>query len=77
MNKTPQALDIPFVLYIIRDMTETKTQKDITSVKDSIKDKVNKLAAAVYLVTNFLDDLEQIKWKLRHKSLELKFGYQK
>jgi len=53
-------------------MTETKTQKDITSVKDSIKDKVNKLAAAVYLVTNFLDDLEQIKWKLRHKSLELK-----
>ena len=37
-----------------------------------VKDKTNKLAAAVCLVTNFLDDLDQIKWKLRDKSLNLK-----
>ena len=53
-------------------MFETKPVKDITSIKDIIKDKTNKLAAAVYLVTNFLNDLDQIKWKLRHKSLVLK-----
>ncbi|HEY4476965.1 MAG TPA: DeoR family transcriptional regulator [Candidatus Paceibacterota bacterium] len=56
-------------------MFETKQQKDTNSVldiKDSIKDRANKLVAAMYLVTNFLDDLDQIKWKLRHKSLDLK-----
>ena len=57
-------------------MTEVKPQKDInqsvSSVKDIIKDKIGKLAAAVYLVTNFLDDMDQIKWKLRAKALDLK-----
>ncbi len=55
---------------------EAKLQKDINQtpvvVKDMIKDKSDKLAAATYLVTNFLDDLDQVKWKLRHKSLDLK-----
>ena len=49
--------------------------KDIrqpAELKDTIKDKTAKLAAAVYLVTNFLADSDQIKWKLRHKALELK-----
>ena len=30
-----------------------------SDIKDTIKDKVNKLAAATRLVTNFLDDLDQ------------------
>jgi len=43
-----------------------------SDIKDIIKDKINKLVSATYLVTNFLDDLDQIKWKLRDKSLNLK-----
>lgn len=57
-------------------MLETKSIiKDIrqpAEIKDMIKDKTSKLSAAVYLVTNFLDDLDQIKWKLRHKTLDLR-----
>lgn len=65
-------LDILFVLYIIKDMLALKAQKDITGVKDIIKDKAEKLAAAVYLVTNFLNDSDEIKWKLRAKAINLK-----
>ena len=57
-------------------MVETKSQKDTrqpsASVKDTIKDKVDKLCAVVYLVTNFLADSDQIKWRLRTKALDLK-----
>lgn len=44
----------------------------VSEIKDRVKDKTDKLTAAVYLVTNFLDDLDEIKWKLRSKALNLK-----
>jgi hypothetical protein len=57
-------------------MVETKPQKDIrqpvNSIKDTIKDKADKLCGAMYLVTNFLADSDQIKWRLRTKALDLK-----
>jgi len=60
-------------------MLELKSQKDTnqfppieSGIRDKIKDKTAKLAAAVYLVTNFLDNMDHIKWKLREKSLDLK-----
>ena len=57
-------------------MVETKPQKDIRqpvdSIKDTIKDKTVKLMSAVYLVTNFLNDSDEIKWKLRAKAMGLK-----
>ncbi|MFH1170687.1 MAG: DeoR family transcriptional regulator [Candidatus Vogelbacteria bacterium] len=57
-------------------MVETKPQKDtrqpLASVKDTIKDKADKLCSAMYLVTNFLADSDQIKWRLRTKALDLK-----
>lgn len=49
----------------------------VPDVKDKIKDKTDKLTAAVYLVTNFLDDLDQMKWKLRTKALDLKANFAK
>ena len=59
-------------------MVETKSQKDIRqpidSIKDIIKDKADKLCSAMYLVTNFLADSDQIKWRLRTKALDLKMS---
>jgi hypothetical protein len=52
----------------------SKESQSLSSVSDRyayVAAKNQKLASALYLVTNFLNDSEPIKWKLRERSLEL------
>lgn len=52
-------------------MNETEKDNTLKDLRTSVLAKIQKLTAALYLVSDFMANSEPLKWKLRDKALEV------